>query len=1339
MSGKLVVKQALGLNANVKNCLTFVDDHSLAYVCGHQVVIANTELREQAFILATNTYQHQSLGFTAIAACQSKKIIAVAEKVDPSAIVTFYDAKTLRRKKVLANPDLGSKEVKCMVFSEDGKYLLTQGGGPEWNLVLWHVEKAAKALCSTKISLSDDCAVNQISFCPWDKDNAKEGSNGLVILVLGRNILRLFHFKEGQLRPLSITMRRDQANFISHCWLPDDTLIVGTEAGELLVIEGNSGSSFEFRGHINPSKADGEEAYPALCLHPSGRGFIMGSLHGEIKIFDKHEDVKEKYLLEDAVYIPGDQGHILEFAVGAEDLLVAGTSKHQLLSCSLSNLNNVKEGSAAFEHVFAPFHTPSAKGESEITGIDVALWKAVVVTCSRDRTVRIWNPADRRVELMKEFDEEPLGVSVHPSGIYCAVMFADKIRILTLLLEEIYVSREISARQVSYIKFSKGGHYLAAANGANLQIYQTYTGTTVATLRGHNNRIRSVIWLNYDSQLMTIGAEGAVYYWDLFPVAKRAEHYPGNVPIFTGAGPADGSSVFIATHDKLVKELTFGRADAAPANPSAATHAAAVTDSIIVKASKTIDLHAFVEHMIFDESRRMVLMGTNNEDGPSSVAVTMALPTLGGGGSTALVEMNAMHSAPITAMCLSCDGSTVYSGDASGCIIISEFENSAYAAAKSPAKQRDGIVAFEFVEEVVIHKSDLESRKAQITQLTQSVEELNQNNEHQMRLKELEHKDRLKEITDKFMTQLKAERMKYEELESEKRSIERDFDRKVKGLEQKHAEELKAIEFKYKAKQNAEENRHKQLIEETEDAHRRWNEENEVLVRSHQQYLQDLTLDYERRLSSEQHLQRELQVVKERQQVQYEQVKNETEMDGDREIAEMKIRYDAKLKAEEEMAQQLIAAHTVMTKNHETLAKEFSSQKQEIKRLKEKEQRLYETIHTLEKDIQSHKKEIREREETITDKEKRIFDLKKKNQELEKFRFVLDYKIKELKLQIAPRENEINTMRKQIEEMNLELEQYQKSNQALTLMIEELKLKMEGIRSEFEFQDERCAISERFMDKFRRDIQELWTQRSEVAAFKANMIRMYRVYVQEDVSPAMMGDTAKKRDLEDPQQVYNRDREQMERSLDSLRRAMKTEAVVHRRDLSKMMRESVLLTKELNALRKTGRYTQLQKKAIDQVGDLNNNAAAAGNNGTNSSLSELMDLLGIDVKAPPAKDKAPSQPAAGKDSAGGGLTMSRSRRASHALGPPPRSAALRTTSADGMVNHSGHGEKAKNQSRQDQWEAWREIQMQYDAMKQLEDNITAVCQAINVDPIPLIVAVDAKMFENNPEQMLGML
>lgn len=43
--------------------------------------------------------------------------------------------------------------------------------------------------------------------------------------------------------------------------------------------------------------------------------------------------------------------------------------------------------------------------------------------------------------------------------------------------------------------------------------------------------------------------------------------------------------------------------------------------------------------------------------------------------------------------------------------------------------------------------------------------------------------------------------------------------------------------------------------------------------------------------------------------------------------------------------------------------------------------------------------------------------MKKKNQELEKFKFVLDYKIKELKKQIEPREADIKAMKEQIQEV----------------------------------------------------------------------------------------------------------------------------------------------------------------------------------------------------------------------------------------------------------------------------------------------------------------------------------
>ena len=48
--------------------------------------------------------------------------------------------------------------------------------------------------------------------------------------------------------------------------------------------------------------------------------------------------------------------------------------------------------------------------------------------------------------------------------------------------------------------------------------------------------------------------------------------------------------------------------------------------------------------------------------------------------------------------------------------------------------------------------------------------------------------------------------------------------------------------------------------------------------------------------------------------------------------------------------------------------------------------------------------------------------MKKKNQELEKFKWMLDYKIKDLRTMIEPREAEIGAMKEQVKEMDLELE-----------------------------------------------------------------------------------------------------------------------------------------------------------------------------------------------------------------------------------------------------------------------------------------------------------------------------
>ena len=763
-------------------------------------------------------------------------------KVEPTAIITIYDSVSLRKKKLLSTNEFGSSEIKCLAFSEDGKYFLTQGAGPEWNLTLWNIEKVIKSLSSVKISLSDDLPVHKVGFNPWDSS---------IIIAVGKSIFRLFRFVEGQFRPITCVIRKDQANVISYCWLAEDILILGTDAGEILFID-----NYEYRGLIYPLPDSNhqDEVYGAInCIIPITRGFIVGTNNEEVKIFEHNDNIKERFQYEETLKITGDRGSAIHFTIGNEEVLVCTTDKGQILSIPLTVLSNVKESNGSFENVLTPFHMPNNRGDAAIVGIDVALWRQIVVTCGKDNTIRVWNPFEKKMDLMRTFDEEPISLSVHPSGIFIAVAFVDKIRIFSLLLEEIADVREISARGVSYIKYSKGGHYLAAANGAVMQIYNSTNGTTVCALRGHNNRIKSCIWMNFDSRLMTVGVEGAIYFWELFPAIaglhKKHDHFLGSVPISTGTGPSDGSKAIICTTDRVLKELNF---------ISNSTVAVSVNSEGSVMPSKEIEIPYSISHMVYDESRKMLIMTTSNSEDhiPGSILCLLASPQL-----SPTYDTNPFHSVAITAMAQSYDGTLIYTGDLNGNLCISQFDNS--FAGKQQKKGGDGIASFEFVDEVVIQKSDLDSRRKQINQMTLRVEELNSNNNHQLRLRELEFRDKITELNDKFSMQLDREALKFNDLEIEKEHVELDYTHRMKTLEKKQIEELKQLEFKYKTKQNAEDIRYKSLLDETDTSHRRWNEENQLLVESHQKFIQELTLEYEDKFLAEQVAVKDIGIEKE--------------------------------------------------------------------------------------------------------------------------------------------------------------------------------------------------------------------------------------------------------------------------------------------------------------------------------------------------------------------------------------------------------------------------------------------------------------------------------------------
>ena len=491
------------------------------------------------------------------------------------------------------------------------------------------------------------------------------------------------------------------------------------------------------------------------------------------------------------------------------------------------------------------------------------------MTCGKDYSVRIWNIQDRKIEIMKFFQEEPFSVSIHPTGLYIAVGFTDKIKLMSILLDDMVTTREFHIRSCTCMKFAEGGHLLACANGANVQVFSTYTGNMVTSLR-HTAKVRAIAWLATDIKLLTVSQEGSVFIWSVDKEKSHhaCESYTGVLPVISGTSFGDGSKAFTVAADMIVKELQLVKT----VDPSTGTES-----SLRPPRDVTIDRH--ISCVALQESRKVLFLGTSETDKPGAILSMITTPHL-----AAQYETSVLHASNITAMTLSPDGDTLYTADTNGCLIISEIDGGGSTKAQQLAKGRaaagiqnetlgqpaavpTNAVAADFIENVLIHKADLDAKRQKVNDLVAKVEELTLNNEHLLRVKEIEHKEMVADIRNKFNSQLKSERFTYENVKAEKEMVEDDNCNEVDQLQVQQETELTAVEDKYKAKLNAEAVRHRQLAAETEEVHKRWNEENRELVDAHQSHLQSLTAEYELKLSVEQNAQKEMRHEKEVMQV----------------------------------------------------------------------------------------------------------------------------------------------------------------------------------------------------------------------------------------------------------------------------------------------------------------------------------------------------------------------------------------------------------------------------------------------------------------------------------------
>ena len=169
---------------------------------------------------------------------------------------------------------------------------------------------------------------------------------------------------------------------------------------------------------------------------------------------------------------------------------------------------------------------------------------------------------------MKEFPEEAYSVAFHPAGLHILVGFADKLRIMNLLMDDIKTFKEFPIKSCPESQFSNGGQMFggclpppsppshsfqsleprtAAVSGNTVQVFNTYTGEQLATLRAHKAQVTSLFWYKDDRQLLSCGQDGCVMRWDMKSKMKNGTFDPQGSEIQTtfeaAIATADGSTI----------------------------------------------------------------------------------------------------------------------------------------------------------------------------------------------------------------------------------------------------------------------------------------------------------------------------------------------------------------------------------------------------------------------------------------------------------------------------------------------------------------------------------------------------------------------------------------------------------------------------------------------------------------------------------------------------------------------------------------------------------------------------------------------------------------------------
>lgn len=371
-------------------------------------------------------------------------------------VINTYELSTFKKRNTIQFPnEIPTKAVASMSFTFDSKGMAILTKEPDSYILLVLFDNNQTLIMGRVSHSTHQLTVARCLSC-------SRVDPGL-IAIGGDYTFKLLNKTEKGFAPIG-SIKGDGVIITSLAWLTNDAMIAGTEESDLFIVEsgdlkliynahqvvlldlsniqsgddGGDESKKEMQTLLQERRKSGDQSKkePVMCLTHFKNGFCY-AIQNSVHVFRKEGLTFKKItkiivpitLFEDALY------QIQVLAINQEEDTCLVTCRHsQIYIAPLFVPESVIINDLEFKSLGEPLHINS------IIGMSTCAWKPIVITASKDQTIRIWNYALGNVELVKKYLVDIVVIALHPSGLFVAVGFCDQLRLMEILLDDLKVN-----------------------------------------------------------------------------------------------------------------------------------------------------------------------------------------------------------------------------------------------------------------------------------------------------------------------------------------------------------------------------------------------------------------------------------------------------------------------------------------------------------------------------------------------------------------------------------------------------------------------------------------------------------------------------------------------------------------------------------------------------------------------------------------------------------------------------------------------------------------------------------------------------------------------------------